>query len=587
MLLERLTAYAASMPDVAPPMYDFLPVRYIIEIEVHTLHGTIISLTGKESRPADRGLVMAVPTRVRAAAIKPKLLADNAEYALGWIREDGDSEKVAQRHHAFIHLLEECLAATRDQDVQIVHDFLTSEGIAQLERPDDFDVTQTLTFQVNGRRVVDSPTIRGFWESYMSSDSDAGAAKSECLVCGKLVVPVERLQFKIKNVPGGQTSGTSLISANADAFESYGLKASRVSPICDRCAEQFSKALNALIANEHHRLRAGGQLFIFWTEGDTEFSVIDLLGRPEPTDVRELISSVFHGRENYLQDTAPFHALSLSGSGGRLVIRDWIDTTVGAVQTNLARYFALQRVTQPDGSKPRPYGLNALLRSTVRQGSNEDPVPLVPRVLVSAALTGSPVPFWINGQVIRRIRAAQSVTGPQAALLKMVLLGSRHDQYDEEDLVTLDQNETNSAYLCGRLLAVLDATQRAALRTRNATIIDRFFGTASSAPASIFGRLLRGAQPHLARLRRDRPGAYIALEQRMEEIMSNLDGFPKTLSVQEQARFVLGYYHQRAWDRAQARDANERRKRGETPDAEVELIDALEEEGDEDEESNA
>lgn len=76
----------------------------------------------------------------------------------------------------------------------------------------------------------------------------------------------------------------------------------------------------------------------------------------------------------------------------------------------------------------------------------------------------------------------------------------------EGELVRLDPANRDQAYLCGRLLAVLEATQRAALGDVNATIVDRYFGTASSAPASVFGRLLRGAQPHLGKLRRDRPG---------------------------------------------------------------------------------
>src|SRR5690606_31542643 len=116
-----------------------------------------------------------------------------------------------------------------------------------LERPDDFDATQLVTFQVNGRLVIDAPDVQTFWIEHMSVESHDETDRAECMVCGQIATPVERLQFKIKGVPGGQTSGTSLISANSDAFESYGLHASRVSPICERCAEQFSKALNAMI----------------------------------------------------------------------------------------------------------------------------------------------------------------------------------------------------------------------------------------------------------------------------------------------------------------------------------------------------
>jgi CRISPR-associated protein Csd1 len=136
-------------------------------------------------------------------------------------------------------------------------------------------------------------------------------------------------------------------------------------------------------------------------------------------------------------------------------------------------------------------------------------------------------------------------------------------------MVELDPDNQSAAYLCGRLLAVLEEVQERAIPGANATIIDRFFGTASSAPASVFGRLLRGAQPHLAKLERDNRGAYVALQQRLESILSGIKvqragtqytGFPSTLTLQDQGLFSLGYYHQRAADRAGAIAAGRARR---------------------------
>jgi CRISPR-associated protein Csd1 len=168
-------------------------------------------------------------------------------------------------------------------------------------------------------------------------------------------------------------------------------------------------------------------------------------------------------------------------------------------------------------------------------------------------------------------------------LIKLVL-SSQPDHNDwEESMIQLDQENTNPAYRCGRLLAVLEQAQRLAIPGVNATIVDRFFGTASSAPASVFPRLVRGAQPHLAKLERDRRGAYTALQRRLEEILGGLgltkvgalySGFPATLTLQEQGLFSLGYYHQRAFDRAQAIAAAERRRAGSVEEPEADLTDA-------------
>ena len=129
-------------------------------------------------------------------------------------------------------------------------------------------------------------------------------------------------------------------------------------------------------------------------------------------------------------------------------------------------------------------------------------------------------------------------------------------------MTDLDLSNREPAYLCGRLLAEIEAAQRAAIPGAKATVIDRFYGTASTAPASVFGNLLRGTQAHLGKLKRDRPGAYAGIQRRLEEIMSGLEVFPRTLSLDKQALFVLGYYHQRASNRAAATRARTEREEG-------------------------
>ena len=129
-------------------------------------------------------------------------------------------------------------------------------------------------------------------------------------------------------------------------------------------------------------------------------------------------------------------------------------------------------------------------------------------------------------------------------------------------MVRLDETNTRPAYLCGRLLAVLEQVQFLAVSPK-ATLIDRFYGTASTAPGSVFPRLIKGAQAHLGKLRKERLGAYIALQDRLGAIMGELTAFPAVLSLPDQGWFSLGYYHQRAWDRAQAKARKEEQVPGE------------------------
>jgi CRISPR-associated protein Csd1 len=90
------------------------------------------------------------------------------------------------------------------------------------------------------------------------------------------------------------------------------------------------------------------------------------------------------------------------------------------------------------------------------------------------------------------------------------------------------------AYYCGCLLAVLERAQRAALGETNTTLVGRFFGAASSAPASVFGRLMRLSQAHLEKLRKEKPGVHKALRQHIQDITHpHLAAFPRTLTLEE------------------------------------------------------
>ena len=117
-------------------------------------------------------------------------------------------------------------------------------------------------------------------------------------------------------------------------------------------------------------------------------------------------------------------------------------------------------------------------------------------------------------------------------------------------MTEIDRTDNRPAYLCGRLMATVEAIQKAALPGINATLVDQFYGAASTAPATVFGNLLGNAQNHLSKLRKTRRGAYEGLQKSLEEVLSGLEKFPNTLNAQDQALFALGYYHQRAADRA-------------------------------------
>lgn len=546
MFLQRLREYAEEgRKSFHPPptLYSSRPIRYVIDLasDGELLSPTPIDTADPGNRATRRGAPRLAPSLGRANKIRPLLLADNAEYTLGVMRDGSKPERVSAMHDAYVELVDRCASATGLPAVSAVSRFLNGGCAGQLHIADDFNPGDAITFRVAGEFPTDSPEVQTFW-----ADAAAGSENRvlQCLVCGEVKPVLDRLQKKVKGIPGGQMSGTSIISANTTVFESYGLKNSQIAPTCAACGEKFTEAVNHLLSDENSHVRFPAAKVIFWTRRETPFSWGRILNSPDEADVRAQIETLWSGgRQSDLDDNA-FYGAVLSASGGRAVLRDWLDTTVGEVRVRIARWFGAQSIVGGRGEEPRHLGIYALAGATVRE--LRDLPPNVTRSLVRCALVGTPLPMDLLYQAVRRNRAEQRVTRPRAALIKLVLATNKGDSYPEGYMVELEMTNRNPAYLCGRLLYVLEDAQRSAIRGINATIVDRYYGTASSAPASVFSRLMRGAQPHLSKLQRDNAPAYHAIQRRMTEILEGLSEFPRTLTLEEQGLFALGYYHQRA-----------------------------------------
>jgi len=126
----------------------------------------------------------------------------------------------------------------------------------------------------------------------------------------------------------------------------------------------------------------------------------------------------------------------------------------------------------------------------------------------------------------------------------------------------LNEEHPHAAYHCGRLMAVLAALQRAALGDVGAGVVQRYFAAASSTPALVLGRLTRNSQAHLNKLT---GGLSYWYEEKIAAIWGRIkDSLPKTLTLEEQSLFALGYYQQMADMRKKTSDtATKQNKEGE------------------------
>ena len=147
----------------------------------------------------------------------------------------------------------------------------------------------------------------------------------------------------------------------------------------------------------------------------------------------------------------------------------------------------------------------------------------------------------ILNAAVSRNRAEQKVTPARAALLQLYFFCHKLEGFE----MPLDLNCTAPAYVLGRLFAVLEKLQYSAQGRINSTIVDRFYGAASSRPGTVFPQLMKLAQTHA---RKSNSAGYF--QDRLGEVISKLEtGFPAMLSLEQQGQFALGFYHEK-WNRS-------------------------------------
>ena len=96
----------------------------------------------------------------------------------------------------------------------------------------------------------------------------------------------------------------------------------------------------------------------------------------------------------------------------------------------------------------------------------------------------------------------------------------------------------------GREFSILEAIQKEANPTITATIRDRYFNSACATPAVVFPVLIKLKNSHMKKLERDKGGAKVYYEKQLTNLMGKLNNYPKRLSLEQQGKFILGYYHQ-------------------------------------------
>ncbi|MDD3287569.1 MAG: type I-C CRISPR-associated protein Cas8c/Csd1 [Alphaproteobacteria bacterium] len=518
-------------------------------------------------KPTPKLLPLPQPAK-RSSGIKPNFLWDKTSYVLGITA--GSGNRTQEEHKAFIDFHNTALKDTQDKGLKAFLLFLQKwkpDEFEKLNWPEEIKTNikdQNVIFALESERLEDDylhnhSAARQIWADLASEGEKTQAI---CLVTGKKA-PIARLHPSIKGVRGGQSSGASIVSFNLDAFTSYNHEQGENAPVSEAATFAYTTALNKFLEKGSvNRIQLGDASTVFWADAaNAEAAAITEDIFPYLLDVNEtaeaknkilpILDSIRKGEP--LIETNPdlskdvrFYILGLAPNAARISIRFWFEDTFGVLIKNYQKFLDNMHIEPPD--MDNNLSLWKYLREIAVLGKSENVPPNLSGEWTRSILTGKRYPQTLLTNVLMRIRSDKNVNSRRVSILKSVLI---RNLKSKEAPVALDPENKNKGYLLGRLFAIYERIQYAALGDKvNATIKDKFYGSAASQPRKVFALLDKGSANHLSKIGKHKTGYKITLEKQVGEIFDLMspskDPFPTALSSEEQALFALGYYHQRS-----------------------------------------
>lgn len=405
--------------------------------------------------------------------------------------------------------------------------------------------------------------FKAAYEDYLAQlNADSNSDDTELSTCSILgeKLPQARIHKKIKGIKGGKSSGGTLVGMNDTAFESYGKKQSYNSNVSEKAMKMYTSALNSLLADRSHYKTFDDMTIVYFAmkKNDAEecnmfagmFSGFeDELNKTVVTEADRNINTVMtqlkQGRTADMpyDPNVEFYVAGFTPNSSRISQKFIFHDKFGKIFDNVLKH--QQDIAFTEGQ--RQVSIERIKRELISPKSSKEKVPSpLTAALFEAILKGTRYPDELLSTVITRVKTDSNednnhfikINDVRAGLIR----GCINRKYNKEEIkMSLDLENKNQAYLCGRLFAVLEKIQQdASGGGLNRTIKDSYFASACSKPSTVFPKLYKLSQNHIKKL-----SSPIFYNKLCGEILDGLDGkFPSTLSLDDQGRFIVGYAQQ-------------------------------------------
>ncbi len=478
----------------------------------------------------------------------------------------------------------EASAATAEEKKK-ARDNATKERNAQLKKI----AGARFTFRVNGQLLLKNREFQTWWKEAYAAErgemlnvlpggSDGFSRRDD--EGSKHLTPVFP---HIPRIPGGGTY-CPLASFDKAATQSFGLGKHTLS-MSLTTTERAAAALKWLLHDKRSNCSLGKKLVaVFWAVPPVKdakpcpHDFAALLNEPDALQVLDFFRNV-HGHAANAPQAAQFYCAILSSPKSRITVRGWHTDTLDHVTQSAKAHF--EAVSLPDvfrSGQNRTSPLGELAAALVPEEGKTGPAPATYATLLRTALfrTALPHSFLESALARQSLELAKGCTDgdksefesrlrARTAFIKLYF----HTHHPK--LIMNEQtheNQNHPAYLCGRVLALMDKIHNAAHgRSTASSPAGRYYGSASSTPALVFPRLCKLASIHLEsiggglayKLQHGVPKARAEtpIERDFEGLADLIARFsadakwPRTLSLEDQGRFAIGFYYEkcRKWPR--------------------------------------
>jgi len=549
------------------PGFTRKTVKWAITCKSDGQYTGIIPLSEGKGREFSYCPILSQPELVGGGEARSHFLAESlSTVALYWKDdlESKEKDKSRTKHEYFCSLLKN--ASRVVSYLSIATKILADEGNLAAIRSDlkqqKAKPTDTATIMIDSLIPLEHNDWHGWWREFRKSikKPNSTGSKMRCVATGELIEPILVHPKKITGLAGvgGLGTGDVLSGFDKEAFQSYGLEQATNAAMSEETATAYAETLSDLIKKKGVKL--GSTLTTYWfleTVPDEDDPLPWLTEPLEQTQVsaelkaRALLRSIHDGKRPDLANNR-YIALMLSGAAGRVMVREVIEGSFENLVANIDRWFSDLSIVGREGKgltqRPKFFSVVNAIEFLSKDGKilrniDDVPPPLI-HELWRSAITGCSIPASAMSRTLMRIRSDIVSDMPpmetRFAIIKSYLLRKGDDNMQPY----LNPEHPHPAYHCGRLLAVFARLQRAALGDVGAGVVQRYYTAASQTPGLILGRLAANAKNHLGKLE---GGLVYWYEDQIAEIMGRIkDAVPRTLTLEEQSLFALGYYQQLA-----------------------------------------